>query len=54
MELLCGDAYLGPEPKLGSVGKGGGDVGIDAGGIDCTLEKGDGLMVFADDALAMV
>jgi len=53
MELLCGDTYLGSEPELGSIGKGGRDVGIDAGGIYCPLEEGDGLTVFADDALAM-
>ncbi len=53
MELLRGDAYLGTEAKLGTIGEGGGDVGIHTGGIDRELEAADGFGIVAHDALAM-
>ena len=53
VEFLGADAYLGAEAELGAVCEGGGDVHIDAGGVDSAAEGVRSVVVFCDDAFAV-
>lgn len=53
VELLGGDAYFGSETELPAVGEGGGNVGVDACGIDFAGEEADCFGVFGDDGFAV-
>ena len=52
-QLLRADANLRSQSELGAVGKRGGGIPIDAGGIDMRLELAGGLLVLRDDGLAV-
>ena len=50
---MCTDAYLGTKSKLGTIGKAGGSVPIDASRVGHLLEAVSGNGIVGDDALAM-
>ena len=52
-EFLGGDTNLGTETELGTVGKRGGRIPIDTGGIDMGLEGAGCLFVHRNDGLTM-
>ena len=54
MQLLRADADFRPEAELCTVGEGGRNIGVDAGGVHLLLELADGFGRFADDALAVL
>ena len=51
VQLLRGDADLGPQAEHAAVGEAGGRVDVDDGGIDGAREAAGGIQVAGDDGL---